>query len=372
MKIAITHDYLRDFRGGEKVVQTLHEVWPDAPIYTAVLDREKMSSQGWEFSGKVLKTSFMQGFWYPLRNKLPRYYFTLFYPLAFLFFNFSKFDVIISSASYAAKYIRKGKSIHISYIHTPPRFLWGYDTDINVARMSFIERVLSRFWKGILKWIDINRADSVDFFIANSKTVQERIRQAYGREAELIYPPVETEKFSGEIQDKGYYLVISALGEYKKVDLVVKAFNELGLPLKVVGDGPQLEYLKGIAQSNVQVLGRLPDKETVELLLSCQAFIFPTEEDFGIAPVEAMAAGKPVLAYGKGGATETVIEGKTGTFFQEQTVTSLVTAIKLFDPKKYQAEDCRNRAKEFDKEIFKDKINRFVESAYSGRIPKEG
>lgn len=369
MKIAITHDYLNQYGGAERWLEAVHEIWPDAPIYTSIYAEEKMRGWGFKSQGMKIVSSYMQKL--PLLNVLPRYYFTLFYPFAFRSFNFNDYDVVLSSASYAAKDIRKPKgTIHISYIHTPPRFLYGYDQETNVSRMNLLEKILSKVWKIYLRKRDQKSSKSIDYFIANSTTVKSRIREVYGREAVVIYPPVETSRFAGETTDKGYFLIVSRLGEYKKVDLVVKAFNELGLPLKVVGDGPQLSYLKEIAQSNVEVLGRLPDQETVELLLSCRGFIFPTEEDFGIAPVEAMAAGKPVLAFGRGGATETVIDGKTGTFFKEQTVESLVTAVKIFDPNKYLPEDCRARAREFDKEIFKDKISSFVQLAYSGKMDR--
>lgn len=364
MKLAITHDYFREFRGGEKCVQEMHKVWPEAPIYTSIINREKMGKQGWDFRGQDIRVSFVQKIWYPLKDKLPRYYFTLLFPLAFLAFNFSKYDVILTSASYASKYIRKSKALHINYIYTPPRFLWGYDTDINVKKMNPIERILSTSLKAPLKWLDLNRAKTVDHFVAISETVRQRVINDYGRDAVVVYPPVETEKFTGEARDGGYYLIISALGEYKKVDLVVKAFNQLGLKLKVAGEGPQLDYLKSLAQSNVEILGRVSEDEKVTLLLSCRAFIFPTDEDFGIAPVEAMAAGKPVLAYRKGGATETIVPGKTGEFFDDQTVAGLFTAMRTFDYKKYSVEDCRFRASEFGSEIFKDKIKKFVEEKY--------
>jgi glycosyltransferase involved in cell wall biosynthesis len=364
VKIAITHDYLRDYRGGERVLEALHETWPDAPIYTSIYDPGKMQDQGWDPSSKQVRLSFMQSFWYPLQHKLPRFYFTIFFPIAFMAFNFKGYDVVISSASFAAKYIRKKKAIHISYIHTPPRFIWGYDTDINLSQMSFLEQIPARVARSALKWFDLNRARGVDYFIANSKTVQRRIRDTYAAESKVIYPPVETAKFSGKSEDKGYFLVVSALGEYKKVDLVVEAFNNLGLPLKVVGDGSQLEALRSLALPNVEMLGRLPEPETIELILGCKAFIFPTEEDFGIAPVEAMAAGKPVLAYGRGGATETVIAGKTGEFFLEQSVAGIMAAMKFFDPSRYRAEDCRRRAREFDKKVFKRKIKVFVGRVY--------
>lgn len=367
MKLAITHDYLNQYGGGERTLEAIHEIWPEAPIYTSIYDKEKMSRWGFKSQGMRIVTSYMQKL--PLLNVLPRYYFTLFYPFAFQSFNFQDYDVVLSSASYAAKDVRKPKNlIHISYIHTPPRFLYGYDQETNVARMNPLEKFLAKIWKIYLRKRDQDSSRRIDYFIANSETVKERIKKVYGRDAAVIYPPVETDRLDGQSSDKGYYLLVSRLGEYKKVDLVVKAFNELGLPLKVVGEGPQLNYLKEIAQSNVEILGRQPDDVVRDLMLNCRAFIFATEEDFGITPVEAMAAGKPILAYGKGGAIETVVAGKTGEFFKEQTVESLVEAVKLFNPSKYKVEDCRARAKEFDKVVFKKKIKDFVNSVASGRI----
>jgi glycosyltransferase involved in cell wall biosynthesis len=369
VKVAIIHDYLNQYGGGEKVVEALHEVWPEAPIYTSIYERQKMQSFGFKSEGAKIRTSYMQHL--PLREVLPRYYFTIFYPLAFQSFDLKGYDVIVSSSSYAAKDIRKPSgAIHISYIHTPPRFLYGYDQETNTAAMNPVEKGLAKLWKVYLRHRDQEAVRRIDYLIANSKTVQERIKKVYGRQSTVIYPPVDTAFFEGEALDKGYFLIVSRLGEYKRVDLVVKAFNEIGWPLKVVGSGPQLKYIKEIAKPNIEILGRLPDQEVRDLLLGCSAFVFPTEEDFGIAPVEAMAAGKPVLAYGAGGATETIVAGKTGEFFAEQNVKSLVAALKGFDAKRYKVEDCRNRAKEFDREIFKKKIADFVDRAVSGKISK--
>jgi glycosyltransferase involved in cell wall biosynthesis len=372
VKLAITHDYLRDYRGGEKVIRALTEDWPEAPVYTAIVDQEKVKRQGWNLKDINLHISFLQKFWFPLRNKLPRYYFTLFFIPAFLSFNFQNFDVVLSSASYAGNYIRKKKALHISYIHTPPRFMYGYDTDINVKQMSIIERPLAIFFKAILKQFDQLMARDIDYFLANSNAVRERIKQAYGRDAYVIHPPVETKRFSGKSEDKGYFLVVSALGEYKKADIVVRAFNKLGLPLKIAGDGPQRETLKRLAEPNIEVLGRVSEEELESLLLECRALIFPQLEDFGITAVEAQAAGKPVIAYRAGGALETVIEGQTGLFFEEQTAESLEEAVKYFDPKKFKPSVCRAQSAKFDKEIFKQKIKYFVELATSGKISQEG
>lgn len=372
MKIAITHDYFRDYRGGEKVIRAVHEVWPNAPIFTGIVDRAKLKQQGWDLRHVNLHSSFVQWLWKPLRNIFPRYYFTLFFIPGFLLFNFKKFDVILSSASYAGNYIRKKNALHISYIHTPPRFMYGYDTDINVRQMNFIERPIALFFKGLLRRFDHWMAQDIDYLLANSETVRQRIQEAYGRDATVIYPPVETKRFSGEIEDKGYFLIVSALGEYKKVDIVVEAFNNIGLPLKIAGDGPQRENLRRIAKENVEILGRVSEEELEELLLGCRAFIFPQVEDFGITAVEAQAAGKPILAFREGGALETIVEGKTGAFFDEQTAQSLEQLIKKFDPKKFKASDCRANAAKFDKEIFQQKIKLFVELASSGKISPEG
>lgn len=371
MRLALTTDYLNQYGGAERTIEAIHEVWPKAPIYTSVYEKEEMEKLGFDTKTTTVITSFVQHL--PLRKTLPRYYFTLFYPFAFQSFDFSGYDVIMTTSSYAAKDVRKPKgAVLLAYIHTPPRFLYGFDQETSVAKMNALERFLSRIWKIYLRYRDQRSIRNVDYIFSNSKTIQDRVKRIYGRKSTVLYPPVDVGRFSGVPKDGGYWIIVSRLGEYKKVDLVVKAFNELGLPLKVVGSGPQLEYLKKIAQSNVEILGRRSDEETKDLLLNAKAFIFPTEEDFGIAPLEAMAAGKPVLAYGRGGATETVIAGKTGEFFNEQSVEAITAAIQIFNPAKYKVEDCRSRAREFDTEVFKKKVKDLVEKAASGRIPQEG
>ena len=367
MKIALTTDYLNQYGGAERTIEALHEVWPEAPIYTSVYEKEEMERLGFDTKSTEVRTSFVQHL--PLRKILPRYYFTLFYPFAFQSFDFQDYEVILTTSSYAAKDIRKPKgSLHLAYIHTPPRFLYGFDQETSVDRMNPLEKFLAGVWKVYLRYRDQRSVKTIDRIFSNSKNVQARVKKIYGRDSEVLYPPVETARFAGTPRDGGYWIVVSRLGEYKKIDLVVKAFNELGLPLKVVGSGPQLQYLRQIAKENVEILGRKSDDDTKELLLNARAFIFPTDEDFGIAPLEAMAAGKPVLAYGKGGSLETILPGKTGEFFSEQSVGAITEAVKNFNHQKYSPADCRARAKEFDIEVFKIRVRSLVESAVSGKI----
>lgn len=409
MKVAIVHDYLNQYGGAERVVEALHEMYPQAPIFTSVYDREGMKALGFKEQGKVIKTSFMQRM--PLRLRLPRYYFTLFYPFAFQSFNLSGYDVIISSASYAAKYVRKAKgAVHICYCHTPPRFLYGYDTDISMAKMNIIERWLAKIWRTYLYRLDQRRSKGVDVWVANSDAIKEKIKKAYGKEAMVVYPPVDLNRFQNnsdqrsanqppiqsgqgtQMPNKGvtsriqeelrdskfemqnsekirqdYFFVVSRLGEYKRVDLIVEAFNRLGWPLKVVGRGPQAAYLKQLAKANVEIFDALPDDAVTAMYQNCRAFVIAANEDFGITPVEAMACGKPVIALGQGGFLETVIEGETGTFFAEQTVDSLVETLQRFDGMTFNPDRIRRRAEEFGLAAFKRNVERIVNDACYGK-----
>lgn len=376
-KIAIVHDYLNQYGGGERVVEVLHKIWPDANIYTSILDKKLMKN--WlNIPFDKIKTNLISKL--PFANYLAKHYFFM-YPLAFRMQDTNKADVVISSTSYAAKFIRAKKgAIHICYIHTVPRFLWGYDTELSRYYSKPFDKYLAPIYraivppvKTILRKMDLEAAKKVDFFITNSAEVQKRVKKHYGRDSYVIYPPVDTARFThfrkqrAENREQNYFLVVSRLGGYKKVNIVVEAFNRLGLSLKVVGVGPQFEYLKSIAKKNVQMLGRLPDHDVTNLIQNCKALIFPTHEDFGIVPVEAMAAGKPVIAYGKGGALETVVEGVTGEFFDKQTPSAIINEIKKFNPKKYKPEACRRQALKFSEVEFKRKIKFFVEEAYAAK-----
>jgi glycosyltransferase involved in cell wall biosynthesis len=362
MKIALIHDYLNQFGGAERVLEELHQLYPEAPIYTSIYDEKGMKELGFNPEGKDIRTSFMERL--PLRSKLPRYYFTMFYPYAFSRFDMSDYDVVLSDASYAAKYVNKPKgAIHVCYCHTPPRFLYGYDTDSS-AKMNWLERQLSKGWKVYLRNLDQRKAKNVDVWIANSESIKQKIKAAYDVEAQVVYPPVDLDRFANKpTKDEGYYFVVSRLGEYKRVDIIVKAFNELGWPLRVVGRGPQLEYLRSIAKNNVEILDALPDEEVTKMYLNCHAFVLAAYEDAGITQLEAMACGKPVIAFGKGGYLETVVDGKTGVFFQEQTVESLVEALKRFEKLKFNPEIIKQHAVQFGPEVFRNKIKQVVDNS---------
>ncbi|OGC23421.1 glycosyl transferase [candidate division WOR-1 bacterium RIFOXYB2_FULL_42_35] len=356
MRIAIVHDYLNQFGGAERVISALHEVFPDAPIFTSIYDENRMPAS---FKKMDIRVSFMQRF--PFVFKLFKFY-LLFYPLAFESFDLKGYDVILSSSSAFAKGVKKRPGqVHICYCYTPMRFVWRYDDYVKREGFgSVLKLALAFVLKPIRNW-DLLTTKGVDFFIAISKTIQDRVLAIYGRKSEVIYPPVDTQLYKISPVDKDYFLVVSRLNAYKRVDLVVQAFNELGLPLKIIGTGPDLKNLRRLANDNIEFLGRQADKTLVKYYAECRAFIFPGEEDFGIAPVEAMSAGRPVIAYQAGGATETIIAGKTGLFFKEQTVASLVEAVQRCQFKVFNKEVIRAQALKFSKEIFQQKVKQFIE-----------
>lgn len=371
-KIAIVHDNLDQYGGAERVLEAVHEIWPEAPVFTSIYDKTKMEAAGFNDKGWDIRVSFMQNL--PFRKAFPKYYFTLFYPFAFRSFNLKGFEVIFSISTYAAKDTNKPKgAIHLCYCNTPPRFLWGFDREINTATMNIVEKAASQIFIPFLRRLDLESSKKVDFFIANSKVVQERIESIYRLGSRVIYPPVDVDRFKklakGPVKEakEPYYLVISRLGYYKKVDIVVEAFNNLGLSLKIIGVGPSLNYLQSIAKSNVEFLGRLPDSLTTFYLQNALALIFPTEEDFGITPVEALSAGKPVIAYMKGGALET-LNSSTAKFFYPQTSQALKQAVKNFDQAVYNPITLKKQAEKFSKQRFQNEIRRFVLSVFSDKV----
>jgi glycosyltransferase involved in cell wall biosynthesis len=356
MKIALVHDYLNQAGGAERVVENLHETYPEAPIYTSIYDKERMPAV---FRSMDIKTSFMQYLPFVMRHF--KKYLPLF-PFAFESFDLSNFDTILSSSSAWGKGIRKRKDqTHICYCHSPMRFVWMYE---DYMEKEGYGRMVRTILPPVLKWLkawDLKTAGTVDHFIANSRTTQKRIKLFYGRESDVIHPPVDTSFFkpyNNKIED--YFLVLSRLNPYKHIDLAVEAFNELGLPLYVVGAGPDWERLRKIAKPNIKFLGRVSDSEIVKYYSGCRAFILPGEEDFGLTPVEAQACGRPVIAYKAGGALESVVEGETGTFFEEQKVFSLVGAVKRFEKMSFDTKKIREHALKFDKDIFKEKIREYV------------
>lgn len=366
MKVALVHDFLNQVGGAEKVLQVFHSLFPRAPVFTIVYDPEETRG---EFNDLDIRTSFIQKI--PLGAKRYKWYLS-WMPAAIERFNLSKYDLVLSDSSAFAKgVITKPETLHICYCHTPTRYLWSdtysYTEELKQPKIikSFLPFILNR----IRQW-DKLAADRVDRFIANSHFVSERIRKYYGRGSTVIYPPVETKEipFPNPQKIGNYYLIVSRLRPYKRVDLAIEAFNALQLPLKVVGTGEEYRKLKKIAKKNIEFLGPVSDKERNKLLSSCIAFIHPQEEDFGISAVETMAVGRPVIAYKSGGALETVKKGKTGEFFEDQTPWSLVDAVREFRPEKYDPKVIREHALQFDTSIFKKKIKDFVEKAYKKHV----
>jgi glycosyltransferase involved in cell wall biosynthesis len=281
--------------------------------------------------------------------------------LVFENFDFSAFDVVISSTAHFAKgIIVKPGTLHICYCHTPPRFLYHYQTEVNRRKIWYLAPILSLMDNYFRVW-DYAAAQRVDWFLTNSENTAQRIRKFYRRDADIIYPPVEMKKFEPEkSKQESYFLIVSRLAQYKRIDLAIEACNKLGLPLKIIGMGRDEKRLQRMAGNTVEFLGQEKDDTIAEYYNNCQAFIFPGEDDFGITPVEAMSFGKPVIALGKGGALETVVAGKTGEFFSQESAESLMMVLKNFHREKYDPRDCRDRAELFSKDRFQKKFSDFV------------
>ncbi len=359
MKTAVVHDWLISFGGAEKVLNEILELYP-SPVFTllASLDQKR--------SGNIGKYAITHSFIQNLpraetqyRNYLP------FFPLAIERFNLSEYDLIISSSHAVAKGVKKKKEqLHICYCHTPMRYAWDLEEHY-LNTMGFIKATAAKqILKYLRKW-DLKTSDRVDTFIANSHFVAERIRRLYGREATVIYPPVSIDRFKPQQKKENFYLTVSRLVPYKRVDLIVEAFNQMPhKTLKIVGTGPEMENLQKKGNSNIEFLGFQSDEVVQTLLASAKGFIFAAEEDFGIAPLEAQASGTAVIAYGRGGSLETIISEKTGLFFQEQIVADLLTTIELFETMQWDASFIRAHSEQFDKEQFKKKFKQFIDQQW--------
>jgi len=356
MNIALVHDWLTNLAGAERVLLTIKELFPKADIYTSVFDKKGAKS----FAKFDIKTSYLQS--YPLLKKRRELLVPL-TPGAFESINLSKYDLVISNTTFAAKgVITKPETVHICYCHTPTRYLWEPEIDPRSSK-GFLTGLRQKTAEKLKIW-DLAAADRPDYYFANSKYIRDRIKKYYKRDSKVIYPPVDVNNFNpakvtSDIKD--YYLFVSRLISYKKCDLVIEAFNKLKLPLKIIGRGPEKTRLQKMAKSNIEFLGYLSDEEMKKYYREARAFVFAAEEDFGIVPVEAMAAGRPVIAYGKGGVAETVVNGKTGILFPKQTVESLIAAINKFNPKDFDSKVIRKQAEKFSEERFKKEFREEVE-----------
>lgn len=359
MRIALVHDYLVQYGGAERVLEVLCELFPKAPIFTLVYDKKIMRGA---FEDRMIRTSFLQKI--PLARSRHRL-FPMLMPLAIEEFDLSKYQLVISTSnSYAKGVNTSSNSIHVCYCHTPMRYAWD-DCHKYLREFSYpliLKKVVPFAMNYIRLWDRIS-ADRVNYYIANSDYVANRIKKYYRKDSLVIYPPVDISRFyiSDSIDD--YFLIVSRLLPYKRFDIAIDAFKELGIPLKVIGSGPDEKRLRRLAKDapNIEFLGRLSDEEIRDYYSRCQAFIFPSEEDFGIVPVEAMASGRPVIAYRVGGALETVREGITGIFFNEQTSESLKEAINKFKTDQFNPQVIRNHAEKFNKENFKENMIKFLD-----------
>ena len=350
-KTAIVHDWFCNMGGGDKVAEAFLEIMPDSPIYTSCYLEKSLTPQ---LRKADIKASFLQKHLNQKKDNHQK--FLPLMPLAFESFDMKRYDIVLSSSSCCAKGVITGPdTIHFCYCHTPMRYAWEFFGEYTENMRPFKKKLINCVMNYIRMW-DVMSSNRVDYFIANSQNVANRIWKHYKREAVVIHPPIDTEYFTPGNEDGDFYLCISRLVKYKRIDLAVKACNELKLPLVVIGQGAEYEYLRKIAGSTVRILGRQPDEVIREYYRKCKAFIFPGEEDFGMTPLEAQACGRPVIAYGKGGALETVVEGETGIFFKEQTEESLMNALQRFEKLEFRKDVCRENAERFSVPIFIEKI----------------
>jgi glycosyltransferase involved in cell wall biosynthesis len=361
--MALAHDYLDQYGGGERTIAAMAQRYPAAPLYTSVYDRDRMRELGFPDLEQPILVSFMQRL--PLRRRLPRHYFSALYPIAFRSFDLAAYDIVLSCSTFASKAVTVGpRTVHVCYCNTPPRFLWGFDSDTASRRMPSYERPLAQLAKLILRPIDHRAAQRVNLFVANSRNIAERIRAVYGREAEVVNPPVDTARFAAlPSRDDGFLLIVSRLNAYKRIDYVIDACNARGLELVIAGTGPWEQQLRARAGATVRVLGAVTDHEIERLMSSCTAFVLPGEEDFGIAAVEAMAAGKPVLALRRGGAMETVVDGITGVLYDEPTPQSFLHAMDTLSMTRWDPNAARERAGDFDTSHFVEGLDRAISRA---------
>ncbi|MFA6018441.1 MAG: glycosyltransferase [Patescibacteria group bacterium] len=360
MRVALVHDHLTQLGGAERVLEVLQTLWPHAPTFTLLYDEKTV---GTIFGHKDIRPSFLQRV--PGALRLTRWLLP-FMPSATEHYPLQDYDVVISSASAFAKgVVTHADAVHICYCHTPTRYLWNdaksYVDELHAPK--FIKAFLP-FLQSVLRAWDKIAADRVDLFVANSKTVQRRIKKFYGKESIVIYPPVSTSTFSISTAPKTSFLIGGRLVSYKRYDIVVQAFTRLGIPLTIFGSGPEEAHLKSIAGPNITFVGRITDDERARLFANAVAFIHPQEEDFGITPVESMAAGRPVIAYRKGGATETVVEGVTGVFFNDQTWECLAHTILQFDDRIFNPATIKAHAEQFSVERFRQTMHSIVENAW--------
>jgi len=370
MRVAIVHDWLTGMRGGERCLEVFCELFPQADLYTLLHIPGSVSSL---IEKMVIKPSFIQNL--PFAKNRYRRYLPLF-PMAIESFNLKGYDLILSCSHCVAKgIIPPPDALHISYVLTPMRYAW----DMYVEYFGGNRNRMIRLFIHYLRMWDVTSSQRVDHFLCISKHVENRIKKFYRREAEIIHPPVDMKRFKLQDKKENFFLIVSSFAPYKRIDLAIEAFNRLGYPLKIIGFGPEEKGLRSIARSNVEFLGWQPDDVVSDCYSNCRALIFPGEEDFGIVPLEAMASGKAVVAYGRGGALETIIsydqrgkverDAPTGLFFYEPNVDSLVDAVERFIrvEREFDPLAIRNHTLKWDTEVFKEKIKKNISEKMESR-----
>lgn len=364
MKIAIVHDYLNQRGGAERVVGVLHRMFPDAPIYATILDRGRL----WpDLHGAEIRTTWMQHL--PgLRKHFKKY--LVLYPWAIESLDLRAYDLVLSSSSAFAKAARRRPgALHVCYCHTPMRFAWHYTRYAEREGFGRLTRVGLR---PVVRWLrrwDLRTASRPDYYIANSSAVAQRIRQSYGRDSEVLPPPVDLARFALSTAPADHYLVVSRLNGYKRIDLAVDAFSRSGLPLIVAGEGPQRAELERRAAANVRFVGAVSDAEVAQLYATSRALLLPGEEDFGITVLEANASGRPVIAFGAGGALDSVIDGETGVLFEHQTVASLQRGVERLEGLRWEPGRLRQHAERFGEEAFRTRYQATLERCLGHPIP---
>jgi glycosyltransferase involved in cell wall biosynthesis len=367
MRVALVHDWLITTRGGEKCLEVFCQLFPKADVYTLVYAPDRVSRLVKSMNVRVSRLNKVPGI-----ERVYRYCLPLF-PRIIESFDLRNYDLIISSSHCVAKGIFPHRAVHISYIHAPMRYIWDMHDAYFGRDGSLLARLGMSMWRPYLQRWDVLASERVDYFLANSRNVAAKIEDLYGRPATVIHPPVDLEKFRICDEQQPYYLVVSALVPYKRIDIAIRAFNELRLPLKIVGEGPLRSRLERSAGPNIEFLGWVDDSILAQLYGACQALIFPGEEDFGIVPLEAQACGRPVIAYEKGGVLETVIptdatdensDPPTGIFFPEQTPEDLVRAVCLCQrlQGRFNPEEIRDHAARFSAQRFRTQIHEYVQA----------
>lgn len=366
-RIALVHDNFAQMGGAEKVAESLYKILPEADLHSTLAAREKLSSV---LRQADIRTTWMQNL--PSVGRYYRHYFML-YPFAVEGMDLSSYDLIVSSCfGYAKGVKRNPNAVHVSYCHTPMRWVWRYEDYAARERFDGVKRlVLPALLAGLKQW-DIRAARRPDYFIANSNVVAQRIKEIYQRDAIVIPPPIDVNRFKPGNEQQDYYLVLSRLVAYKRIDLAIEACNKLKRNLVIIGDGPDRKRLESLAGPTVMLMGRQPDDVVEKMVSRCRALLFPGEEDFGMVPLEVNAAGRPVIAYRGGGAVETVIEGETGVFFDLPTGQSLAGAIQEFESYSWDQTTLRRHAEKYDHQVFAARFLGFLNSVVPGALPIKG